>query len=84
MKQFFSLLLLLAIAAGPANAQSRPKYKVKRVFSHTSESSQGKNSKARFRKENRGATVIDFHPHDQATFKTAKANHHYKFGKGKK
>ena len=83
MKQLFSLLLLLCIAAGPAGAQSGPKYKANRVFSHTSESGQGKNNKAHFRKENRSATVFDFHPHKLESFKTAKASHHYKFGKGR-
>jgi len=82
MKHFFALLLLCAFAAGPARAQSRPKGKAKRAFFHTSKAGKGKANKAHFRRENNIRPIIDLTPHKLETFKTAKANHHYKFSKG--
>ncbi|MBH8559075.1 hypothetical protein [Hymenobacter negativus] len=81
MNKIFSLLLLafgLSLTL-PATAQSRPKLK-KRAFSHTSESSKGKNNKAHFRRENGpNLPVIDLKPHKLESFKTAKAPKPYKY-----
>ncbi|MDQ2772275.1 MAG: hypothetical protein M3Y54_17450 [Bacteroidota bacterium] len=83
MKNLFHLLLitLLLGSAGVAVGQNRPKGNVKRAFKHTSEAGKGRNDKAHFRKEN-VRPVIDLNPHSPEKFKTAKANHHYKFSKG--
>lgn len=83
MNKFLLFLLLLAFglsSAGPATAQSRPKGNLKRAFSHQSGAGKGKNNKAQFRREN-VRPVIDLNPHSPEKFKTAKANHHYKFAK---
>jgi hypothetical protein len=82
MHKFFSLLFLslsmtLTLAA---TAQPHPKMKAKRAFSHTSESSRGKNNKAHFRPENGGSRpVIDLNPHKLESFKTIKSPKPYKF-----
>ncbi|MDB5269109.1 MAG: hypothetical protein JWP58_2149 [Hymenobacter sp.] len=82
MHKIFSLLLLglgLSLTL-PATAQSRPKVKAKRAFAHKSESSQGKNNKAHFRKENGGSRpVIDLKPHKLESFKTTKPPKPYKY-----
>ncbi|MGY3091035.1 hypothetical protein ACVWYF_004099 [Hymenobacter sp. UYAg731] len=80
MHKFFSLLLL-GLGLGltiPATAQSRPKVKAKKAFSHTSESSRGKNNKAQFRHEST-RPVIDLTPHKLETFKTSRAPKHFKY-----
>ena len=81
MHKIFSLLLLgfgLSLTL-PATAQSRPKLK-KHAFSHTSESSRGRNNKAHFRQENVGSRpVIDLKPHKLESFKTAKSPKPYKY-----
>ncbi|GAA4035406.1 hypothetical protein GCM10022409_20090 [Hymenobacter glaciei] len=79
-----SLLLLFAFSlstAGVATAQNRPKGNLKRAFKHESGAGAGKNNKAQFRRENI-RPVIDLNPHSLEKFKTAKANKHYRFGKG--
>ncbi|GAB3658739.1 hypothetical protein GCM10027594_29950 [Hymenobacter agri] len=79
------LLLLFAFSlstAGRAAAQDRPKGNLKRAFNHSSEAGKGKNNKAHFRRESL-RPVIDLNPHSPEKFKTAKANHHYKFAKGR-
>jgi hypothetical protein len=80
-KILFLLLLGVGLSlTSPANAQSRPKVKAKRAFSHSSESGQGKNNKAHFRRENGGSRpVIDLKPHKLESFKTAKAPKPYKY-----
>lgn len=77
-------LLLLVVALGSAEvttAQNRPKSRAKRAFAHNSESGKGKNNRARFRRINNILPTIDLTPHKQTTFKTAKANKHYRFSK---
>ena len=84
MNKIFALLLLLAFGlstAGLATAQQRPKGNLRRAFSHKSGASGGKNNRAHFRHESL-IPVIDLNPHTPEKFKTAKANHHYKFAKG--
>lgn len=79
------LLLLFAFSlstAGLATAQGRPKGNLKRAFSHSSGAGTGQNNKAHFRHE-AIRPVIDLNPHSPEKFKTAKANHHYKFAKGR-
>jgi hypothetical protein len=74
-------LLLLGLGLSltlPATAQSRPNVKAKRAFAHKSESGQGKNNKAHFRKEGI-RPVIDFKPHKLESFKTAKSPKPYKY-----
>ena len=78
MKHFVALLFLFVLAAGTAQAQAKPKVKPKRAFAHTTESSQGKTSRAQFRRES-SRPVIDLTPHKLETFKTAKANKNYKY-----
>jgi len=82
MKKIFSLLLMLLFLATSVDAafarDNKPK---KRNFKHT-ESSKGKNSRARFRKENK-PPVIDLTPKKLETFKTARANPNYKFAKAR-
>ncbi len=81
MKNLFSLLFLaLTLSTSVAVGQHRPKVKAKRAFNHSSEAGKGRNDKAHFRKEN-ARPVIDLNPHSPEKFKTAKANHHYKFSK---
>ena len=84
MNKLFPLLLVaLGLGtAGLATAQDRPKGSLKRAFSHSSEAGKGKNNKAHFRRESI-RPVIDLNPHSPEKFKTAKANHHYKFSKGR-
>ena len=85
MKTLFALLFF-ALTLGSAGAtvgQHRPKGITKRAFSHGAEGSRGKNDKAHFRHEAVRPT-IDLHPHSLEHFKTAKANHHYKFDKPRK
>ncbi len=77
-------LLLFAFSLGTADlatAQGRPKGNLKRAFNHSSGANSGKNNKAQFRHESTRPT-IDFNPHSPEKFKTAKANHHYRFSKG--
>lgn len=85
MKKIFSLLLLvffLTAAAGFSQARDTKPGKVSRkAFRHNSESGKGKNSKAQFRKENRGSGVLDLNPRSQEKFKTARANPSYKYMK---
>ena len=84
MKHFITLLLLLFVfGVADVQAQKKPKVKARRAFSHTSESSEGKTNKARFRHENKGFSMIDLHPKSPTRFKTAKANKDYKFSNGK-
>ena len=81
MNNVFSLLFLaITFSASVAVGQHRPKTNLKRAFSHSSEAGKGKNDKAHFRKESI-RPVIDLNPHSPEKFKTAKANHHYKFSK---
>ncbi|MBO2011725.1 hypothetical protein [Hymenobacter negativus] len=76
---FFSLLLALCVgAAATADAKPSPGAKSKRAYSHNSESSRGKTSKAQFRSQSI-RPVIDLHPHKAGTFKTAKAAPSYKY-----
>jgi hypothetical protein len=82
MNKFFILLFAFSLGtAGLATAQHRPKGNLKRAFSHSSGASKRKNNKAHFRREATRPT-IDLNPHTLGKFKTAKANHHYKFSKG--
>ena len=81
MKYFVMLLLIFVFGVAGVQAQKNPK--AKRAFSHTSESSEGKTNKARFRHESKGFNIIDLHPKSPARFKTAKANKDYKFSNGK-
>jgi hypothetical protein len=77
------LLLLLSIGlATVADAQVRPKHKVKRAFVHTSEAGKGKNNKARFRRENNIRPTIDLNPRRLEKTKTVKAPKPYKFSNG--
>ncbi|MBU6122526.1 hypothetical protein [Hymenobacter siberiensis] len=76
---FFLLFLGLGLSLTiPATAQSRPKLKARRAFSHTSESGQGKNNKIQFRRES-NRPVIDMKPHKLESFKTAKSPKPYKY-----
>ena len=80
MRKLLSLMLLgfgLSLTL-PAAAQSRHKVKAKRAFSHKSESGQGKNNKAHFRKTG-ARPVIDLKPHELESFKTAKSPKPYKY-----
>jgi hypothetical protein len=83
MKKIFSLLLMvlfLTAAAGLSEARdNKPGKAGRKAFRHNSESSKGKNSKAQFRKENKGAVVIDLNPGKPEKFKTARANRNYKY-----
>jgi hypothetical protein len=80
-KLFLPLIFVFSLStAGLATAQSRPKGSIKRAFSHSSEASKGRKNKVHFRRENI-RPVIDLNPHSQEKFKTAKANHQYKFAK---
>lgn len=84
MKHPFSYVLValvLSSGAGPAVAQQRPKGIAKRAFAHNSESSKGKTSKARFRREN-DRPVIDLNPKNLVKTKTTKAPKPYKFSNG--
>jgi hypothetical protein len=86
MKKIFSLLLLvffLTAAAGLSEARdTKPGKAGRKAFRHTSESSKGKNSKAQFRKENKGSGgVLDLNPRSPEKFKTARANPSYKYPK---
>ncbi|MCI1186909.1 hypothetical protein MON38_05715 [Hymenobacter sp. DH14] len=82
-KLFLLLLFVFSLStAGLATAQNRPKGSLKRAFNHSSEAGKGKNNKAQFRRDNI-RPVIDLNPHTPEKFKTAKANHHYKFAKGR-
>ena len=83
MKYFVMLLLIFVFGVAGVQAQKNPKAKAKRAFSHTSESSEGKTNKARFRHESKGFNIIDLHPKSPARFKTAKANKNYKFSNGR-
>lgn len=85
MKKLIPALLILFFIgfALAASAQTRPKYKAKKVFSHNAESGQGKTDRAQFRKESSNRPPIDLRPHKLESFKTAKANKHYKFSNGK-
>lgn len=75
----FSLLLAVCLgAATTADAKPSPGAKSKRAYSHSNESSKGKNNKAQFRKQSI-RPVIDLHPHKAGTFKTAKAAPSYKY-----
>jgi hypothetical protein len=82
MRKIFSLLFLglgLSLTV-PATAQSRPKVKAKKAFAHKSESGQGKNNKAHFRRANDDSRpVIDLKPHKLESFKTAKSPKPYKY-----
>ena len=82
VKNLFSLLFIALLfgSFSDATGQSRPKIKAKRAFNHSSEAGKGRNDKAHFRKES-VRPVIDLNPHSLEKFKTAKANHHYKFSK---
>ena len=78
-KFFFLMLLGLGLSLTlPATAKPRPKPKAKRAFSHGSESGQGKNNKAQFRREG-GRPVIDLRPHRLESFKTTQSPKPYKY-----
>ncbi|MDO7877761.1 hypothetical protein Q5H93_23700 [Hymenobacter sp. ASUV-10] len=86
MKKIFSLLLMvffLTAAAGLSEARDTKPGKASKAsrksFRHTSESSKGKNSKAQFRKENKGGGIVDLNPRSPEKFKTARANPGYKY-----
>lgn len=81
MKKILPLLLLLCSVglANSASAQSKPKFNPKRVFSHATESSKGRTSKARFRKVSRRGDFLDLHFNNIAKFETAKSNKNYRF-----
>lgn len=85
MKKIFSLLLMvffLTAAAGLSEARdTKPGKAGRKAFRHNSESGKGKNSKAQFRKENKGSGVIDLNPRKPEKFKTARANPSYKYPK---
>ena len=81
MKYYLLLLALFACANGTTQAQNRPKIKAKHAFTHSSEASKGKNSKARFRRES-VRPVIDLNPRNLAKTKTTKAPKPYKYSKG--
>jgi len=83
MKQLFLLLLLACFTAGTVQAQSRPKPKAKRAFSHNSESGRDKASKAQFRRET-VRPVIELRPHSLERSKTVKAPKPYKYSNGNK
>jgi hypothetical protein len=76
---FLSLVLALCIGTTAlADAKPNPGAKSKRAYSHKSESGQGKNSKAQFRRESI-RPVIDLHPKKAGTFKTTKSAPAYKY-----
>jgi hypothetical protein len=81
MKKILSLLLLLCSVGltNSASAQSKPKFNLKRAFSHANESSKGKTSKARFRKVSWRGDFLDLHFHNIAKFETARSNKNYRF-----
>ena len=79
-KIFFLLITFSLSTAGLANAQNRRKGNLKRAFNHTSGTNTGKNDRAHFRRQSI-IPVIDLNPHSPGKFKTARANHHYKFAK---
>ena len=81
MKHCLLLLALFTCASGIAQAQSRPKAKARHAFSHSSEASRGKNSKARFRRLST-VPVIDMNPRSLEKSKTVKAPKHYRYSKG--
>ena len=68
--------------AALANSQPRPRFKSKRAFAHASESGQGKNSKARFRRENNIRPIIDLNPNSITKARTIKSPKPYKYSKG--
>ena len=85
MKKLVFLLLLIFLATTASYAQSegkRPRLKAKRYYTHTSESSQGKNAKVRFRPVNNVHPTIDLNPKTPEKFKTAKALKNYKWSNG--
>lgn len=85
MKKILSLLLLLCSVSltNPASAQSKPKFKSTHAFSHATESSEGRTTKARFRKVSRRGDFLDLHFNNIAQFKTAKSNKNYRFRKAR-
>ena len=78
----FAFLFFGTEMAALANYQPRPRFKAKRAFAHTSESGQGRNSKARFRRENNIRPIIDLNPHSLTRTKTVRAPKPYKYSKG--
>ncbi|GAC1591714.1 MAG: hypothetical protein NVS3B25_11410 [Hymenobacter sp.] len=85
MKKILFVLLCLLFTSAASYAQSKghkPRIKARRAFSHATESDLGKNSRARFRRENNILPTVDLNPHRLEKFKTARANKNYKFSKG--
>ena len=81
MKKIFSLLLMLLFMIASVDlAQARDVKPKSKHFIHNS-GSQGKHSKARFRREAKPST-IDLSFGKLEKFKTARANPNYKFAKG--
>ena len=78
----FAFLFFGTEMAALANSQPRPRFKTKRAFAHTSESGQGRNSKARFRRENNIRPIIDLNPNSITKAKTIKAPKPYRYSKG--
>ena len=68
--------------AALANSQPRPRFKAMRAFAHTSESGQGRNSKARFRRENNIRPIIDLNPNSITKAKTIKSPKPYRYSRG--
>jgi hypothetical protein len=86
MKNILILLLCCFLASSVSHARStgqKPPYKTKHAFKHLSESSKGKNSRARFRPANPDRPTIDLTPGKLEKFKTAKAGKNWKFSNGK-
>ena len=81
MKNYFLVLALFTCASSTSQAQHRPKIKSRHAFTHSSEASKGKLSKARFRRES-SVPVIDLNPRSIGKFKTVKAPKPYKYSKG--
>ncbi|GAB3295664.1 hypothetical protein ACFQT0_21540 [Hymenobacter humi] len=77
------MFFLLASSASFAQTEGkRPNLKSKHYYTHTSESSKGKNAKVKFRKVNNIRPTIDLNPKSQEKFKTAKAPKNWKWSKG--
>ena len=81
MRYCLLLLALFTCAPGITQAQNRPRIKARHAFTHTAEASKGKNSKARFRRENT-RPVIDLNPRNLEKTKTTKAPKPYIYSRG--
>ena len=81
MKNYLLVLALFTCASSTSQAQHRPKIKSRHAFTHSSEASEGKHSKARFRCES-SVPVIDLNPRSMGKSEMVKAPKPYKYSKG--